>query len=126
MAEEKSLSTKDLFLLMVGLLKLKSSPPRDKDTPGGKYWLDDKGDLRESEWNELWLVSPSVAWESVSYRDWLISKIVANITSNKHDFTTLSDSEPLVYSMDVLTKEFKPDQTTASDAIKKAVVNAKS
>lgn len=125
MAEEKSLSTKDLFLLMTGIFKLKSSPPRDKDTPGEKYWLDDKGALRESEWNDISLASPSVAWECVPHRDWLISKIVANITSNKHDFTTLSDSEPLLYSMDALTKEFKPDQTTASDAIKKAVVNAK-
>jgi uncharacterized protein DUF6603 len=128
MAEGKSHSTKDLFLLMVGLYKLKEPPPRQEATSAEKYWLKDegpdKGSLRELEWNPLWLYSPMIAWERVRYRDWLIAKIAANAAGDKQDFIAIS--EPLLASLDLLTKEFKPGMPKASDAIKQIVVNTKS
>ena len=56
--------------------------------------------------NPLWLRNPKAAWDSVKFRDWLIATLAANIADNKHEFTAIS--EPMLMSMDVLSKEFKP------------------
>ncbi|PYP89036.1 MAG: hypothetical protein DMF61_04900 [Blastocatellia bacterium AA13] len=120
MAKDESISTKDLFLLMIGLYKLKS-PPTDAKT-GNRYWLKDDS-LRETEWNWEWFKDSSAAWNSVKHRDWLVANIAANVTGNSHDFKAIS--EPLFFSLDVLTNEFKPDMAGATDAINQAVYDEK-
>src|ERR1700754_3117669 len=129
MAEDTSHSTKDLFLLMTGVYKLKAPLSLREATSAEKYWLEDKRTLRddekrvlrESEWNPMWMLSPYFAWESVPYRDWLIANLMANLTSHKQDFSAIS--EPVFSSKDLLSKEFKPGMANASEAIKKIVVS---
>jgi hypothetical protein len=103
MADVKPLSTKDLFLLMVGWNRLKKPP--SKADKAENYWLDN-GSLRDSEWNWEWPFSPKDAWESVRYRDWLMANIAANLTDSNQDFIAIS--EPLFVSLDLLPSEIKP------------------
>ena len=118
MPEDQPLSTKDLFLLMAGLCKLKRPP--DALLSAEKYWRDN-GSLRESDWNWAWFLSPEQAWNDVPHRDWLIANIVANLTGGTQDFSAIS--EPMLASMDVLTNEFKPRMGQATDAIKELLVS---
>jgi hypothetical protein len=116
MADVKPLSTKDLFLFMVGWNRLKKPP--SKADKAEDYWLDN-GSLRDSEWNWEWPFSPKDAWESVRYRDWLMANIAANLTDGNQDFIAIS--EPLFVSLDLLPSEIKPDMPDASEAIKQIV-----
>lgn len=118
MPEDQPLSTKDLFLLMIGLWKLKQPP--DQLLPAEKYWRDN-GSLRESDWNLAWFSSPEQAWNDVPHRDWLIANIVNNVTGGTQDFSAIS--EPMLASMDVLTNEFKPGMGKATDPIKELLVS---
>src|ERR1043165_3310401 len=130
MAEGEPLSTKDLFLLALGLYTLQPQPPSlhalelsppPKDTSARDYYLDKSKNyaLRETFWNPLWLLGPGRAWEGVRHRGWLLANIAANLTGSTNDFTAIS--EPVFVSLDLLGKEFKPDMPNASDAIKQAV-----
>ncbi len=118
MPEDQPLSTKDLFLLMIGLCKLKQPP--DELLSAEKYWRDN-GSVRESDWNLAWFLSPEQAWNDVPHRDWLIANIVNNLTGGTQDFSAIS--EPMLASMDVLTNEFKPRMGQATDAIKELLVS---
>jgi uncharacterized protein DUF6603 len=118
MPEDQPLSTKDLFLLMIGLCKLKQPP--DALLSAEKYWRDN-GSLRESDWNLAWFLSPEQAWNDVPHRDWLLANIVTNLTGGTQDFSAIS--EPMLASMDVLTNEFKPGMRKATDAIKDLLVS---
>src|SRR5215467_14174811 len=114
MAEDKRLSTKDLFLLAVGLFKLAEAGPKGP-VPAKEYYLKN-GDLRETEWNfSNWLSSPKHEWEQVRYRDWLIGNLLANIAGHDQNFVSLS--EPIMMSLDVLTNEFKPGMKGITDDI---------
>src|SRR5215207_4807711 len=117
MADEP-LSTKDLFLLAVGLYNLKKPGPQ---TSARDYYLDKDKQcaLRETEWNVGWLASPGSAWEKVRYRDWLLANIVAELTGSTNDLTSIS--EPVFATLDLLGSEFRPGMPNASDAIKQAV-----
>ena len=117
MAEGKALSTKDLFLLMVGLYKLKQ--PKNDAASAETYWLKDKDSLRDSELNLDWFKSPADAWESVRYREWLVANIASNLTGGNQDFVAIS--EPVFVSLDLLPNEIKPDMLDASEAIKQVV-----
>jgi hypothetical protein len=119
MAEAKSHSTKDLFLLAIGLFKLAQPGPKDP-VPAELYYLKD-GELRETQWNWDWLTNPSREWEQVRYRDWLIGNIAANVAGQDPNFVAVS--EPIMVSMDLLTNEFKPNMKGATDAIKKIVLS---
>ena len=119
MSEDTSLSTKDLFLLMVGLYRLKNPP--QKPATAKEYWLDDKGVLRESEWNSQWLLSPEEAWEKVIHRDFLIANIVTNLAGNKNSYGAIS--EPMLASMDLLSKEFEPRMPKATEEIKQLLIS---
>jgi hypothetical protein len=121
MAEGAALSTTDLFLLMVGLYKLKA--PDENADSGEKYWLKD-GALRDSEWNLNWFASPQNAWESVRHRDWLIAALAVKIIGENQDFSAIS--EPMLVSLDLLSDEIKPGMINASEATKQIVVNPKS
>src|ERR1044072_307418 len=113
MADEP-LSTKDLFLLSLGLFWVKPPPAQ---TPSARdYYLDkDKNyALRETMWNPLWLLNPARAWEGVRYRDWLFANIAANLTGSTHDFQAIA--EPVFLSLDLLGSEFKPGLPTATPA----------
>jgi hypothetical protein len=105
MADEP-LSTKDLFLLAVGLFQLKTPP---SDTGSGRdFYLDKEKNnaLRETKWNVLWLLNPAHAWEGVRHRDWLFANLAANLTGSTHDFVAIA--EPVFVSLDLLGSEFKP------------------
>lgn len=120
MAEGEPLSTKDLFLLAVGLYTLK--PPLPKyATSGSEFYLDKEKNnaLRETMWNPLWLGGSKMGWESVRFRDWLLANIFASLTGSTHDFSAIN--EPVFVSLDLLGSEFKPRMPNASEAIKKAV-----
>src|SRR5262245_51272214 len=109
MAEAQPPSTTDLLLLLAGLKVLKN--PDLKAQSGEAYYLNEpttkeERTLRDALLNTAWLESPKTAWDDVRFRDWLISKLAAGIADHKQLFTTIS--EPLVVSMDVLSKEFKP------------------
>ncbi len=119
MAEGKSLSTKDLFLLMMGMHKLVRPRPLNP-MPPEEYYLKD-GELRESKWNWDWLASPAHAWQQVRYRDWLMANLVDNLVGHNQDFSAIS--EPMLVSLDVLTNEIKPGMSNASDAIKQIVIS---
>src|ERR1044071_4335699 len=119
MADEP-LSTKDLFLLAVGLYKLKEEPL--SLGLGRDYYLDkDKNyALRETVWNTFWLYSPQLAWQSVRHRGWLVANIAANLTGSTHDFSAIA--EPLFVSLDLFGSEFKPHvPPNPTDAIKEAI-----
>src|ERR1044071_8501559 len=119
MADEP-LSTKDLFLLAVGLYIIKGQPP--PGSSGRDYYLDkDKNfALRETAWNPFWLMSPKLAWEMVRHRGWLFANIAASLTGSTHNFGAIA--EPVFVSLDLLGTEFKrhvPPNPT--DAIKEAI-----
>src|ERR1044072_8505718 len=108
MAEAKPPSTTDL-LLLIAVFQFVKSPDTTADF-GEDYYLNEpttteERTLRESLPNALWLRSPKAAWNSVKFRDWLIATLLASVTDNKHDFTTIT--EPLIMSLDLLSKEFK-------------------
>ncbi|HXQ38618.1 MAG TPA: hypothetical protein VN843_31750, partial [Anaerolineales bacterium] len=75
--------------------------------------------LRESMWDVLFLLNPSLAWSKVKFRDWLITTLFSNITDHKHDFNAIS--EPVICSMDLLGKEFEIEPGVP-DAITKALL----
>ena len=109
MAEAKPPSTTDLLLLLFGL-QVPTNPDKTADF-GADYYLNaptttDERTLRESPPNARWLLSPEAAWNNVKFRDWIIATLATNIASNKQEFTAIS--EPMLMSMDVLSKEFKP------------------
>jgi hypothetical protein len=109
MADAKPPSTTDLLLLLFGL-QVPKNPDKTADF-GEDYYLKEattteERPLRESFANPLWLRNPKAAWNDVRFRDWLIATLAANIGDHKTDFTAIS--EPMVMSMDVLSKEFKP------------------
>jgi hypothetical protein len=119
MPDSAPLSTKDLFLLMVGLYRLKEHQPRTAQA--SKYYLDEHQKLRETDWNTLWFISPQMAWDNVRHRDWLLGAIVANLTAGSQVFSAIS--EPVFLSLDLLPTEIKPGMPNASAAIKQAVVS---
>ena len=109
MAEAKPPSTTDLLLLIAGLNLIKS-PDLTADS-GDDYYLNqptttEERTLRESLSNPLWLRNPKTAWNDVRFRDWLVATLAANIADHKNEFTAIS--EPMLMSLDVLSKEFKP------------------
>lgn len=119
MAEGEPLSTLDLFLLAIGLYRLKDSRPA-KTASGEEHYLDDaKKALRETAWNEIWLSEAEREWRNVRHRDWLLANLVANLVGGTSDFSALS--EPVFVSLDVLSKEFKPGMPEKSEVIKQIV-----
>jgi hypothetical protein len=119
MAEAKSPSTKDLLLLITGFY-LPKSPPSTTADKGDVYWLKDATtnvdrELRESIFNPKWLGSPEDAWGGVRFRDWLIATLFSEIAKRNHDFVAIE--EPLLASIDVLSKEFTPDMKGVSPSI---------
>ena len=125
MAEAKPPSTTDLLLLAAGL-QLVKSPETNADF-GEDYYLNEpttteERTLRESLPNPLWLRSPKAAWDSVKFRDWIIGTLAASVTGSKHDFTTIS--EPLIMSLDVLSKEFKRGMAGITNEIDELLTTA--
>jgi hypothetical protein len=114
------LSTKDLFLLAIGLYKLKTPGPENS---GRDYYLDKDKDyaLRETDWNTQWFQSPQFAWERVRHRDWLIAALVAELTGNTNDLVSIA--EPVFATLDLLGSEFRPGMPNASEAVKQAVTS---
>lgn len=109
MADAKPPSTTDLLLLITGL-QLPKNPDKSADF-GEDFYLNEpttteERTLRETQSNPFWLGSPKAAWDGVKFRDWLIATLVAGIADHKTEYTAIS--EPLLFSMDVLSKEFKP------------------
>ncbi|HEU4768280.1 MAG TPA: hypothetical protein VFS77_12935, partial [Pyrinomonadaceae bacterium] len=126
MADAKPPSTTDLLLLIAGL-KLPKSPDTTADS-GEDFYLNEpttneQRTLRETQDNGLWLRNPKTAWNNVKFRDWLIATLVAGVADNKHDFTAIS--EPLIMSMDLLSKEFKPAMAGITKEIEELLVTAK-
>lgn len=118
MAEAKPPSTTDLLLLIAGFQLLKN-PDTTADS-GEDYYLNEpttteERTLRETLPNLLWLSSPKAAWDSVHFRDWLIATLAAGIASHKQEFTAIS--EPMLISLDVLSKEFKPGMAGITNEI---------
>src|SRR6185436_16068959 len=118
MADAKPPSTSDLLQLMTGLQKVKA-PDTTADS-GEDYYLNPplqtrERTLRETFANPLYLFNPLAAWKEVRFRDWLISKLFAGITDNKHDFSAIS--EPVLYSMDLLGKKYERGAPGISKAI---------
>jgi len=123
MADAKPPSTTDLLLLIFGLQLLKT-PDANAQT-GEEYYLDppkltEERTLRDSTWDALFLLNPSLAWSKVKFRDWLITTLFGNITDHKHDFNAIS--EPVICSMDLLGKEFDRYVPGVTDAIKEALL----
>ena len=122
MAEPKSPSTKDLLLLFTGFYVPKSAPTTaDK---GDVYWLkeattNEDRELRDSDFNLAWLLSPQAAWDGVRFRDWLIATLFSEIAKKKHDFVAIE--EPLLASIDVLDKEFTHGMKGVSKSITDAL-----
>ena len=126
MADAKPPSTTDLLLLIAGL-QLPRSPDTTADS-GEDFYLNEpttneQRTLRETQSNPLWLRNPKTAWNNVKFRDWLIATLVAGVADNKHDFTAIS--EPLIMSMDLLSKEFKPAMAGITREIEELLVTAK-
>src|ERR1044071_8220295 len=121
MADEP-LSTKDLFLLAVGLYIIKGQPP--PGSSGRDYYLDkDKNfALRETAWNPFWLMSPQLAWEMVRHRGWLFANIAAGLTGSTHDFGAIA--EPVFVSLDLRGTEFKPGMAGVTEANRAAIEQA--
>ena len=118
MADAKPPSTTDLLLLLFGL-QVPKNPDKTADF-GEDYYLNaptttEERTLRDSHANPFWLRSPKAAWNDVKFRDWIIANLIANIASNKSDFTAIS--EPIVMSMDLLSKEFKPGMAGITNEI---------
>jgi hypothetical protein len=126
MAEIKPPSTTDLLLLITGLRVLKT-PDLTADS-GEDYYLNEpttteERTLRESQPNPFWLAGPKVAWDSVRFRDWLIATLASNIASHKQEFNAIS--EPMLISLDVLSKEFKPGMAGITREIEQLLTTAK-
>src|SRR6185295_13161333 len=123
MADAKPPSTSDLLLLMTGIQVVKAP---DKTAHSGEdYYLNppvqtSERTLRETIGNPLYLHNPSAAWKEVRFRDWLISRIFAGITDNKHDFTAIS--EPVLYSLDLLGKKYERGAPGVTEAIEQALL----
>jgi hypothetical protein len=116
MAEGEPLSTLDLFMLAMGLYKLKESRP-ETIASGAEYYLDDaKKSLRETVWNQI---ISETELKTVRHRDWLLGNILGNLVGGASDYNALS--EPVFLSLDVLSKEFRPGVLTNSDVIKQIV-----
>ena len=118
MADAKPPSTSDLLLLMMGIQILKA-PDTTADS-GEDYYLNPpvqtrERTLRETIGNPDYLLNPFTAFRDVHFRDWLISKLFAGITDNKHDFTAIS--EPVLYSMDLLGKKYEIGAPGVTEAI---------
>ena len=118
MADAKPPSTSDLLQLMTGLQIVKT--PDTTANSGEDYYLNPpvqtrERTLRETVSNPKYLIDPFDAWRQVRFRDWLISKLFAGITDNKHDFTAIS--EPVLYSMDLLGKKYEIGAPGVSKAI---------
>lgn len=119
MAEGEPLSTLDLFLLAIGLYKLKDSRPASIAS-GAEYYLDDKTKaLRETDWNKMWLALPGQEWQNVRHRDWLLANLAGNLLGGTSHFGAIS--EPAFVSLDLLSKEFKPLMPENSQVIKQIV-----
>ena len=123
MADAKPPSTSDLLLLMMGLQIVKA-PDKTADS-GEDYYLNPpvqtrERTLRETISNPFYLLDPFAAWKEVRFRDWLISKLFAAITDNKHEFTAIS--EPVLYSMDLLGKKYEIGAPGISKAIEDALL----
>lgn len=126
MAEAKPPSTTDLLLLITGLRVVKN-PDVTADS-GEDYYLNEpttteERTLRESQPNTFWLAGPKVAWDSVRFRDWLIATLASNIASQKQEFTAIS--EPMLISLDVLSKEFKRGMAGITREIDQLLTTAK-
>ena len=127
MAEEaKPPSTTDLLLLIAGLKVLKK--PELKAGSGAAYYLNDpttneERTLRESLLNIDWILSPAKAWDDVRFRDWLIATLAGGIAGHKNVFTAIN--EQLLFSMDVLSKEFKPRMQGITPEITQILTTAK-
>ncbi|HKS08098.1 MAG TPA: DUF6603 domain-containing protein, partial [Pyrinomonadaceae bacterium] len=118
MADPQPPSTTDLLLLIAGLQLIKK-PDTTADS-GEDYYLNEPTTkevrtLRESQSNQLWLRDPKAAWTSVKFRDWLIATLLAGVADHKVEFTAIA--EPLLFSMDVLSKEFKPGMAGMTNEI---------
>src|SRR4029079_11942802 len=123
MADAKPPSPSDLLQLMTGLLLVKA-PDTTADS-GEDYYLKPPVQtrirtLRETSGNPLYLFNPLAAWKEVRFRDWLISKLFAGITDNKHDFTAIS--EPVLYSMDLLGKKYEIGAPGITEAIEQLLL----
>jgi hypothetical protein len=122
--EAKPPSTSDLLLLITGLQKLKT-PDSEADC-GEDYYLNeakltDERTLRDTLLNVDWLGNPNAAWKGVRYRDWLIATVADNIASHNQEFSAIS--EPLLFSMDVLSKEFKPRMKGMTPEIRQLLIS---
>lgn len=118
MADPQPPSTTDLLLLIAGLQLIKK-PDTTADS-GEDYYLNEPTTkeartLRESQSNPLWLRDPKAAWDNVKFRDWLVARLIGGIGDNKNVFTAIS--EPLLFSMDLLSKEFKPGMAGMTNEI---------
>ena len=123
MADAKPPSTSDLLLLMTGIQIVKT--PDTSAHSGEDYYLNPpvqsrERTLRETIGNPQYLYNPFAAWKEVHFRDWLISRVFAGITDNKHDFTAIS--EPALYSMDLLGKKYERGAPGVSQAIEQALL----
>lgn len=123
MADAKPPSTTDLLLLLTGLDIVKA--PDTTAHSGEDYYLNppvqtSERTLRETIGNRLYLQNPAAAWKEVRFRDWLISRLFAGITGNKHDLTAIS--EPLLYSLDLLGKKYEIGAPGVSKAIEQALL----
>ncbi len=123
MAGVKPPSTSDLLLLMTGMQIVKA-PDTTADS-GEDYYLHlpvqtSERTLRETIANPLYLHNPAAAWKAVRFRDWLISRVFAGITDNKHDFIAIS--EPVLYSLDLLGKKYERGAPGVTEAIEQALL----
>lgn len=126
MADAKPPTTTDLLLLIFGL-QTPRNPDKTADL-GEDYYLNppttnEERTLRETQGNPVWLKSPKEAWNSVKFRDWLIATVITGVAGNKHDFTAIS--EPLIMSLDLLSKEFKPGMAGITREIQELLITAK-
>jgi hypothetical protein len=67
------------------------------------------------------LASPKIAWTKVKYRDWLIATLLEEVAGHKQEFIAIS--EPLIASIDLLSKEFTRDMKGVTDAIRELLLS---
>lgn len=118
MADAKPPSTTDLLQLITGL-QLPKNPDKTADF-GEDYYLNaptttEERTLRELQPNPFWLGNPKAAWDSVKFRDWLFATLLAGVADHKTEYKAIS--EPLLFSIDVLSKEFKPGMAGLTNEI---------
>lgn len=123
MSDPQPPTTTDLLLLIFGLQQV--IKPDGTAHKGEDYYLNppvrsDERTLRETKDNVLWLRDTKTAWDSVRFRDWLITTLFGNIADHKQELTAISEN--LVSSMDVLGKEFTHNMPGNTDAINQAMV----